>query len=47
VKFPKVLTTVTQAADGSTQTVTITFDQVVVNETVDPEIFGVPVLSSR
>ena len=47
VKFPKVLTTLTQVADGSTQTVTITFDRVVVNETVDSEIFGVPVLSLR
>ena len=47
VKFPKVLTTVTPRNDGATQTVTITFDRVVVNETVDPEIFGVPVLSSK
>ncbi len=47
VKFPKVLTTVTPLEDGSTQTVTIKFDRVVVNETVDPEIFGVPVLSSN
>jgi len=47
VKFPKVLTTVTPSGDGATQTVTITFDRVEVNETVAPEIFGVPVLSLR
>lgn len=47
VKFPQVLTTVTPLEDGSTQTVTITFDRVVVNETIDPTIFGVPMLSSK
>ncbi len=47
VKFPKVLKTVTTRGDGETQTVTIAFDRIVVNETIDPAIFGVPVLSSR
>lgn len=47
VKFPKVLKTVTSRGDGETQTVTITFDRIVVNETIDTEVFGVPMLSSK
>ncbi len=47
VKFPKILTTVTQRGDGTTQTVIITFDRVVVNEAIAPEVFGVPSLPAK
>ena len=47
VKFPKVLHTQTPRGDGTTQMVTITFDRVIVNETVSPDQFEVPMLMAN
>lgn len=47
VRFPKVLVTVTPRGDGSTRTISINFDRVVVNEVLDPAEFEMPLLISR
>lgn len=47
VKFPKALTTVAPRADGTTQTITINFDSVVVNEPVAAGAFEMPSLISK
>jgi hypothetical protein len=47
VKFPKVLTTVATRPDGTTQTVTINFDSVTVNEPVPADAFEMPLLISK
>ena len=47
VRFPKTIITVTKTPAGKTQTVTITFDKVTVNETFPASFFAVPALSAR
>lgn len=47
VRFPQVLVTVTPGGDGTSQTVRIEFDRVLVNESIPPETFAVPMLTSN
>jgi len=47
VRFPKAIVTVTKTADGKTQTVTINFDKITVNEIFPASFFAVPALSAR
>ncbi len=47
VKFPQTLTTFVSRPDGSTQTITIKFDRVTVNEAVEPGTFEMPLLISK
>jgi outer membrane lipoprotein-sorting protein len=47
IKFPKTLVTTTKNAKGETQTVTIDFDKVTVNETFPSTMFSVPGLGSK
>jgi hypothetical protein len=47
VRFPKTISTVTKAAGGKAQTVTINFEQIMVNEVFPPSFFAVPALSNR
>lgn len=44
IKFPKSIVTVSPVGPGRTQTITLTFDKVVVNEPVPPKFFAVPAL---
>jgi hypothetical protein len=47
LRFPKKIITLTPIAHGKSQTVTITFDQISVNETFPSTFFAVPALSNR
>ena len=47
IKFPKELTTEATRPDGTTQTVTIRFDSVTVNEPVPADAFEMPFLVSK
>ena len=47
VRFPKTIVTVTKTPTGQSQTVTITFDKITVNETFPAAFFAVPALSAR
>ena len=47
VRFPKTIITVTKTPNGKSQTVTITFDKITVNETFPSSFFAVPALSAR
>jgi len=47
VRFPKTIITVTKAAGGKVQTVTINFEKITVNEVFPPSFFAVPALSNR
>lgn len=47
IKFPQVLTTETTRPDGTTQTIEIHFDKVVVNEPAEAGSFEVPLLISK
>jgi outer membrane lipoprotein-sorting protein len=44
IKFPKSIVTVTPAGAGRTQTITLTFDKITVNETLPAKLFAVPAL---
>lgn len=47
VRFPKTIITVTKTPAGKTQTVTINFDKITVNETFPASFFAVPSLSAH
>lgn len=47
VRFPKTIITVTKAAGGKAQMVTINFEKIMVNELFPPSFFAVPALSNR
>jgi hypothetical protein len=47
VRFPQTIITVTKAAGGKVQTVTINFEKITVNEVFPPAFFAVPALSNR
>ena len=47
VRFPEKIITLTPNAQGKSQTVTITFDKITVNETFPATFFAVPALSHR
>jgi outer membrane lipoprotein-sorting protein len=47
VRFPKTIVTDTKTPAGKTQTVTINFDKVTVNETFPSSFFAVPALSAH
>lgn len=42
VRFPKSMTIVTKTPNGGTQTVSVTFEKITVNETFPPTLFRVP-----
>jgi hypothetical protein len=47
VRFPKVIINSSKSADGTEQTVTITFDTITVNETFPDSIFAMPSFSGK
>jgi outer membrane lipoprotein-sorting protein len=47
MRFPGKIITLTPIANGKSQTVTITFDKISVNETFPASFFAVPALSPR
>jgi outer membrane lipoprotein-sorting protein len=47
VRFPKTIVTVTKTPAGKSQTVTINFDNITVNETFPASFFAVPALSAH
>jgi len=47
LRFPKIIVTVTTNNAGQTQTITLTFDKVTVNETLSAKLFTVPALSVK
>jgi outer membrane lipoprotein-sorting protein len=47
MRFPEKIITLTPIANGKSQTVTITFDKISVNETFPASFFAVPALSPR
>ncbi|MBS0664329.1 MAG: hypothetical protein JSR48_13775 [Verrucomicrobia bacterium] len=47
VRFPKSVVTTTQGPNGQSQTVTIAFDQITVNETFPASLFAIPSLTAR
>lgn len=47
MRFPKTIVTVTKTPAGKTQTVTINFDKITVNETFPSSFFAVPALSAH
>ncbi len=47
VRFPEKIITLTPIANGKSQTVTITFEKITVNETFPAAFFAVPALSHR
>lgn len=47
VRFPKTIVTLTKTPTGQTQTVTITFEKITVNETFPAAFFAVPALSAH
>lgn len=47
IRFPKSIITTTKSAKGETQTVTITFDKITVNDVVPGAEFAVPGLGKR
>ncbi len=47
IRFPKALVTTINRADGTTQTVTITFEKVAVNETFDASLFAMPSMGAQ
>ncbi|MSU47722.1 MAG: hypothetical protein EXS37_01270 [Opitutus sp.] len=47
IRFPKSIVTTTKGAKGETQTVTILFDKITVNESVPAAQFGVPGYGKR
>lgn len=47
VRFPKSIVTVSKNQAGQRQTVTITFDKIVLNETLPASYFAVPSLATR
>ena len=47
VRFPQTIITVTKAAGGKVQTVTINFEKITVNEVFPPSFFAVPALFNR
>jgi outer membrane lipoprotein-sorting protein len=47
LRFPKSIVTVTKNGASQTQTVTITFEKITVNETVAASLFAVPMLLSK
>jgi len=47
IRFPKTLTMVSKNTEGQTQTITIEFEKVTLNETFPPDLFAVPALTRR
>jgi hypothetical protein len=47
VKFPKTIVTVTKVGEARTQTITLTFEKITVNEPTSPKIFAVPALPAK
>ena len=47
IKFPKSILTIAPIGPGRTQTITLTFDKITVNETLAPKLFAVPALPAK
>lgn len=47
IRFPKTIVTTTKNADGQTQTVTLSFEKITVNESLPVSLFAVPAPSAK
>ena len=47
IRFPKTIVTVSKVSPTRTQTITLNFEKITVNETLSPKLFAVPALPAK